>query len=545
MSQRKELQKNNVLLADMVQLYMENIIFSEISAKGLKEEEKKKQINRRSRLRRAVRECSLGGIGERIYVLEFMKEYLVKTAVADPELLEEVIPFSCAERLSSLDKWEIIQYLFSQKYGKDWLSILVFEVENMRYKEFGIAREKIDVYEISENDLERLFISHISVLTVAQKVDITAQRIYEKLYGFSVCDVLISNETAVDGVAAGCGGKKDNSIHVSDEVYGHDTIFVMLAGKKIRLSFLKFQTESELSSLVRKLSRNSNQEQLSRRVSYLVTNLKSNARVVVYRPPVSDGWGFYVRKFQTTKPKQLEELLADEQKEIAISFLRTLVKGNRNIMITGEQASGKTTLLKSLVGFIHPQYSLRVAESVLESRLNELYPYRNIHAMQEFGDVNLSDVISFFKKTDTDVTICGEINDPETAVSMIQIAQSGGRFTMSTSHHGTTVKLIHYFRNALLQKGGFSDEQIATEQVVEVLRFDIHMAMSRDGHRYIERVTEIEPDKEKGFRLRELLLWNNGEYQLKEPISEKEMCSIRENYPGWEKEMIAGYLRRS
>ena len=44
-------------------------------------------------------------------------------------------------------------------------------------------------------------------------------------------------------------------------------------------------------------------------------------------------------------------------------------------------------------------------------------------------------------------------------------------------------------RNALLKGAGFASEQIATEQVVEALNFDIHMETDKSGHRYIERIT--------------------------------------------------------
>ena len=104
-----------------------------------------------------------------------------------------------------------------------------------------------------------------------EQLDIVAQRIYQELYGFSVCDMLISNETALDSVSAGCGGGMPGE--GAGQIHGYDTIYVMLHGKKIRLSFLSFGTEKKLASVVKKLSRNHPRVQLSRRDCYIVTGL--------------------------------------------------------------------------------------------------------------------------------------------------------------------------------------------------------------------------------------------------------------------------------
>ena len=90
----------------------------------------------------------------------------------------------------------------------------------------------------------------------------------------------------------------------------------------------------------------------------MVLGLLNNVRVTVARPPAAEGWNFYVRKFNTIKAGEPEALLTDKNASFAISLLRILVKGCVNLVITGEQASGKTTLLKALVGFIDGRYSV-------------------------------------------------------------------------------------------------------------------------------------------------------------------------------------------
>ena len=49
----------------------------------------------------------------------------------------------------------------------------------------------------------------------------------------------------------------------------------------------------------------------------------------------------------------------------------------------------------------------------------------------------------------------------------------------------------------MLRDGVFKDEKTAEEQVVKVLKFDIHLVKDFRGRRYIERVTECIPVEEK------------------------------------------------
>ncbi|MBQ9120209.1 MAG: Flp pilus assembly complex ATPase component TadA [Lachnospiraceae bacterium] len=525
-------------LQEMVQEYLEKLIFSTEKLPGISKEEQQKQALQRSRLRKAIRECALGSSGDRIFVKEYIKEILVEKLRVREEQLETVISFEHPSSLSMQDKFEILQVQLFREYQADWFRHLYHQSRQI----VRTAKEtKEQVF--TEQQLEAIY-QQQPELDFLGKLECVTQRLYQELYGYSVCDRLISEDTAVEGISGGCGGKKQRGNAAADKaVYGYDTVYVMLEGKKIRLAFLSFGSERTLAVTVRRVSRNHSKAQLSRRHSYLVTNLKSNSRVVAFRPPVSDGWGFYVRKFQTVSPRRMEELITDAGAEAAISLLRLLVQGEMNVMITGEQASGKTTLLKSLVGFIPEKYSIRVAETVFESRLSELYPERNIHSMQEYGATSLGDVITFFKKTDTDVTICGEINDFDTAGAMVQVAQSGGRFTISTSHHGTTDKLLHYMRNALLTCGGFRDEGIALEQAMEAVQFDVHLEADRCGHRYLARITEIIPEQGGGYALQDILQYRNGKYLLCKKIWEEHAERIRRNVPEWKAEAAAALLK--
>ena len=82
---------------------------------------------------------------------------------------------------------------------------------------------------------------------------------------------------------------------------------------------------------------------------------------------------------------------------------------------------------------------------------------------------------------------------------MIQAAQVASKFTLFTHHAKTFPDLVTALRNSMLRTGVFKDEKTAEEQVIQVLNFDIHLVKDFRGRRYIERVTECIPIKNKNM----------------------------------------------
>jgi pilus assembly protein CpaF len=101
------------------------------------------------------------------------------------------------------------------------------------------------------------------------------------------------------------------------------------------------------------------------------------------------------------------------------------------------------------------------------------------------------------------------------------MSQVGSLFTLFTHHAKTTENLIKYMRNSLLASGLFRNEKIAREQVIDSIRFDIHLEKDISGHRYVERISEIVPcDTEKGYEVVDIVAYENDHYVLKNMFSE-------------------------
>ena len=140
--------------------------------------------------------------------------------------------------------------------------------------------------------------------------------------------------------------------------------------------------------------------------------MKDGSRVVVVRPTFSETWGFFIRKFDVTRAS-LEQLIRDPGKEEAIDLMKFIVKGARIIALTGEQGTGKTTMLMAMIENIYETLNIRVQETAFELHLRKIYPTRNILSFRETETVSGQEGLDVQKKTDGSVNIIGEVaTDP-------------------------------------------------------------------------------------------------------------------------------------
>lgn len=478
-------------------------------------------------LRKALKNCVVGDRDAKIFVVDFIKDILVVRLRLTEEDFNCILPFERPLTLSVQDKFEMVLYQYRQEYG-----VLAFE---KLAEEFQLDQPKMDdngewFYEISEQDMEECYEENCGMpLRFIDKLNITAQRLYQELKGNGVVDGLL--DLKLDGISGGVSGTIPSSsqfetILESGGFLGQ-SVWVFFKGKSIHLSFLSFRTERELIRICKNIYRYRNPGQLSEVKGYLVNEMADGSRVAVARPPFCENWVFFIRKFDSVEKKEMKQLLTDENHVLPIMLIKWLVKGCQVIAVTGEQGSGKTTLLMSMIQFVKPSYNLRIQEQAFELHLRKVYPRRNIVTFRETAYISGQEGLEFQKKTDGTVNILGEVASLEVCSWLIQMGQAASAFTMFTHHAKTTMDLIFYFRNALLQAGGFSNEAVAASQVVNVLDFDIHMEKADDGHRYVAKITEIikkdgyfGEQAEKMFELNELLAFENGGYHVKNMLSE-------------------------
>lgn len=495
---------------------------------NLKRQALEERLEMKKALRKALRDCVYGDKNAKIYVKDYIKDILIRRYKVDKENIEEMIPFSDLFQLTAQDKFDILLYFYEKDYKNLGLEQMITE--------YGLDSAKADGeeafrYEISKEDIHRVYEEcPFLSLAFADKLNIISQRIYQSYKGNGVIDEI--RDMKIDGVSAGVSGIPegfDEEILKRNEFKAsYDSIWLFYHGKSIYLSFLSFQSYQELMRVCRNIYRYNNPGQLSQAKGYMVNEMKDGSRVAVARPPFCESWVLFVRKFDTVLQENIHNLLTDENSHLPIQIMKWLIKGCMVCAVTGQQGSGKTTLLMSLIGFINPMYNLRIQELSFELHLRKIYPTRNIVTFRETEGVGGGESLDFLKKTDGTVTILGEVATDAVSVWLIKAAQVASLFTLFTHHAKTAENLVIAMRNALLMEGGFQNERIATKQVADAINFDIHMKKDLKGHRYIERITEILPLKEDMFDTRDIVVFENERYIMKNQISEKSSSQIRE-----------------
>ncbi|MBR4144279.1 MAG: Flp pilus assembly complex ATPase component TadA [Lachnospiraceae bacterium] len=532
-------ERENYVLKDILEecrLYINDSVSRDYSELFLSREETLKREKQQARLKTAIREACLGDTGDREYLKEYIKDFLQKKMKVTSDNINRFIRFNAPHLMSAQDKFEHMYECYSERYGNRSFAVMA--------NDFGWAvkadEEDSDApYSISEQDIDKAYEDMHPDINFSQRLEVLAERIYQKLYGHDCADILIMDES-VDGVSAGVGGLSRVEYDYMKELKGtaenkksmnYETVYCVLHGKLIRLKFLSFEKEENLKRVVKNIYRYNIRTNLSRKNPIIHGTLKNGSRIVAARPPVSDGWAFYLRKFKSSDARKIDTLITHKNGNVVIELLKLITGGELNFVISGPMGGGKTTLLKSLVGFMNPKYTIRVAESSFELNLNNVYPERNIHMMQERGDFTIYDIITGTKKMDTDILIVGEVNEPKIAGAYVQVAQSGSRMAVTTLHHETTEKLIEYLRNALVSELGINDVKIAEKQVVDILNFDAHMVHDVEGNFYVERITEIIPgDQGNMYELTDLIRFDKEtmSYRFCADISEYTRDKISE-----------------
>lgn len=480
-------------LTDGIKDTFNSILKANLLEMNLTKDEMEKKKRSKGELRNALKNCAFGDSVAKTYIKGYIKDLLCNKYGVNEDSINDLIRFKNFRELTSQDKFEIILYTYKKKYGKDGLERMLYE-NNLAQSKANNEGEKY--YEINAEDIHRVY-SELNIrLSFDDKLNIVSQRVYQLYKGFGVIDEI--RDMRVDGVSGGVSGIPQGMYDLveSDELMNikssYDGVWMFFKGNQYHLSCLTFGGQKELERVCRNIYRYNSPGQLSESKGYIVNEMKDGSRVVVVRPPMAESWMFWVRKFDSVIKPDIQKLVSDNNAELPITFIKWLIKSCRTTAITGQQGSGKTTFMMATVGFIDPSFPLRIQEMAFELHLRKLYPNRNIATFKETADISGQEGLNLQKKTDGAVNILGEVAEAGVASYMVQMGQVGSKFTLYTHHGKTTKSMVKAIRNNLLETGVFTNEKIAEQQVAEVVNFDIHWEI-RNGHRYIERITEIIP----------------------------------------------------
>ena len=166
---------------------------------------------------------------------------------------------------------------------------------------------------------------------------------------------------------------------------------------------------------------------------------------IVYGRDVSRrGSNFSIRKF-SEKPISIFELvdfgtLSYEM----LAYLSMVIGNDMNVFVSGETASGKTTMLNAITTFIHPLAKVISIEDTPELQVPHQNWIREVvqttKAEDESGAVTMFDLLRAALRQRPDEILVGEIRGPEGNIAFQ--AMQTGHSVMATFHAATVEKLI-------------------------------------------------------------------------------------------------------
>ena len=528
---------------------------------------------RRLRLEEAMTNCVFGIDKDVIIVKELIVSILQEMFPTLEDLLK-VYPLN-SYAIEPYWQFEILMERLYPTYKKNSLAYLIkkYKWDETRY---NIEDGTVPSYNVTNEDLQEAFDNEVTdALDFREALSVVSTLIFAQYKGMGVLTTLRTMN--IDGYNFGTSGSIMQS-NLSDE--GLDwradrSVWVYFQGKYIHFHPLRFGTEEEVRRVVQLTARYNNPGPLTEKRGYLVNTMYDKSRVLAMRPPVAEYWACFVRKFVlsshtlealidpvyknpatgevevTTKKlhsgdvdktdEEIRKLYGDLPDDIIVDreemlikipkhkyvnaqlpqqLIKLLMRGQVTTAFTGRQGSGKTTMMVAAISQVDARFNIRVLEMAPEMYLREIYPQRNILSAAETRTVTAAEIQDAFKKSDSALSIVGEVATDVIAARMIQMGQVASIFTIFSHHANRAVDLVHALTNSVVSaSGGTATPATVEPQVIDVIKVDCHLDYDVRGNRYIERVTEIigldsmpYPDREPGESLEEYRVRLDKEY---------------------------------
>ena len=309
-------------------------------------------------------------------------------------------------------------------------------------------------------------------------LDTLTQIVFQELYGLSVIDEYSYGD--INGI---------NEINSN----AYDYITLQIYGKEIKLPRLVFENNDIYKKIVKKSISFDAKGDLKPDCPEVLCQRINGARVTALMPPYSKEYSLNIRYFDVEMISSRQFIEKGTSTKEIEKFIDTIILGRPNIVVIGDQGTGKTTYILRIIGSIPDHIKIATIEPMFELNPDMYYPTKNIKKLQFLPELKTPEhAFETCLRLGRDIIVNGEIRSPDEAVVQLKAWTRQGRGSIGSFHTSSTYDYMFDFKNLLMQKGYYFSEKAALYDVARATDLIIHLDIDRKtGHRYIREIAEV------------------------------------------------------
>lgn len=265
----------------------------------------------------------------------------------------------------------------------------------------------------------------------------------------------------------------------------------------------------------RLLSQNNNNGELTDEDCIKTSVLSDNSRLSVSLKPACNCNAIFIKKFDNIDVTKNELVTDGTITQEVYEDMKILAKGRANSAFIGGINAGKSALLKMYTGLFPADLKIGLIDSSNDTKLDELYPDRDIIEYTETAKYSLEDLFAFLLRTNRHSLGISEARSKEVELA-IKCATRGNDGLLLTLHTIRNKDLVDNIAWMCLENGIPIDIRILRARIASALDISYRMKHLGNGVRRLDNVTEIvaTDNLDKPFEERVIYYWDNNKNVL-------------------------------
>lgn len=275
-------------------------------------------------------------------------------------------------------------------------------------------------------------------------------------------------------------------------VNGPSQVFIERFGR-LEETDVRFRDDEHLVRIIQRIA-----ARVGRRIDesspMVDARLPDGSRVNATLPPVTiDGPTLSIRRFGRRRLRSDDLLRLGMFSPAMRDLLRFLVRGRKNLIISGGTGSGKSTFLGAISEAIPESERIVTIEDAAELQLDQRHVVRmetrppNIEGQ---GRIMARDLVINALRMRPDRIIVGEVRGGE-AMDMLQSMNTGHDGGMTTIHANSPRDALSRLETMVLMAGLDLPSRAIREQTVSAIEIIVQVRRYEDGIRRVQSISEL------------------------------------------------------